>query len=460
MVRTRNSSKLFAVAALCLLAGAAVPAHAHLRGVAAPAASASYGLNRRLALSDQEFSMATDAVKEAVGFVKDQVNGFLQEVKEVEADVKKWKGQWDGLGLVKMPEFQAIVGVAAKKLANANSGGRKAIETIKAKLDTILADLVQVFPNGSQQAKTEAIVKARITLKALLSQAAADMKELSESVEGMQGDFISVHKNAETYSKLIDESIAGRTAAVKRQIAEWRGAAYGTCGAVVAACAVPTLGTGIPVCAAACYGTAAGIVETKIDKLNKSLEINKKAVKRLADKFVKIGNRALELSQTAQDEYDNLSTAAADTGTVVAGFKGDKEARNENMQPTGGDGIFGQTPWDRKAETDTYARRIIANWNDNVIPAMKTLQKEVNGITAEWAAQAKAHQEELRKAFEPMEKVFAQIPDRAKAFWSKCYSGDQDTQFTLIGQECAAKGLQFFAWSRDCADGKSQGRCM
>ena len=122
-------------------------------------------------------------------------------------------------------------------------------------------------------------------------------------------------------------------------------------------------------------------------------------MQRLSDKFGQIGKKALALSQTAQDEYNNLSTSAADTTFVVSGFKGDKEARNENMRSTGSDGLFGQMPWDKKAEEDTYARRIIANWAENVIPAMQTLQRQLNDVTADWARQEVAWCKDTQKAY-------------------------------------------------------------
>lgn len=301
---------------------------------------------------------ATEAAKEMAGFVKDQVEEFLKEVKSVQADVDAWQAKWETLTVVNMPEFKGTVAKASTLLANANYRGQKTVKGIKTKLDQSLGLVQRGFygPKADQKSKVAAIAMSRMTLAIGLKSAATEMEKIANSIQDTQLEFQEVHAKSEEYKELIDESIAGKTDDVQKQIKDWRTEAYASCAAVTTVCTLGSAGLFSGPCAAVCFGTAAGIVETNVGKLNEKLEARKKDVERMSAKFADIGAKALELGKSADRAFKNMSDAAASANTVNADFDAD-------------------------APTNTM---LVQFWEVATIPDMKSLQDILGEMISTW----------------------------------------------------------------------------
>lgn len=356
----RNTKRIYAVGAMCLLAlSNAGSAHAaQLRGPGG-------GRGLAAAVQDKGMDEALDAAKMMTGFMKEKVDNFLAEVKEVESEVKQWKAQWQQLSVLKMPEFEADVAEATVTLENAQHRGKIAVSSIKDKLDQSLTFIDGGFngPNADQKSEFNAIVLARWTLSAGMQTAASEMDSIANIMSQAQGEFKKVQAESKYYAEEIDNSIAGKTTEVQHEIAQWRGEAYGTCAALTAGCAVTTMGTATPACAAACFAPAAAIVETKIDKLNRQLEIRKTAVAKMGAKFEDIATRAAELAEEAKTEGAQMTTAAAEAMTV-----------HSEMQ-------MGNTVTDQTSPMVGY---LVTYWQQVTVPDMKTLQQSLVKLMMHW----------------------------------------------------------------------------
>lgn len=269
------------------------------------------------AAADPTFGAATQAIGQITGFMKDQLTGFLDDVKQTASGVKSWEEKYQDYSVKNLPEYTAKVAVASTQLANAHSDGKNVMTSLESLLAMTVPQLETAFAAtgpGAEAKVAKAVEMAKLALSIALKSADEKLVVLIASLTKAQLTLAGVAAMSETTANLIDNSIKGETDWVKNKIAQWRAEAYGTCGGLT----VITLG----LAAAPCFATAAAIVETKINGLNSHLNDQKAAVENLKKMFLKNEANAKALLVTATDERTKLSTvesAVSDAVPIVEG---------------------------------------------------------------------------------------------------------------------------------------------
>ena len=269
------------------------------------------------AAADPTFGAATEAVGQITGFVKDQLTGFLDDVKETAAGVKAWEEKYQDYAVKNLPEYTAKVAVASAQLANAHSDGKNVMTSLESLLAMTVAPLETAFAAtgpGAEAKVAKAIKMAKLALSIALKSADEKLVVLIKSLTDAQKTLASVAAMSETTANLIDNSIKGESDWVKNKIKQWRAEAYGTCGGL----SIVTAG----ILAGPCFATAAPIVEHKVNNLKHHLNDQKAAVENLKKMFLKNEGNAKALLKTATDEREKLSTvdsAVSEEADIVEG---------------------------------------------------------------------------------------------------------------------------------------------
>jgi hypothetical protein len=266
----------------------------------APMSADALRLKRMAAVGSKGLEEAMNATKELTGFVKERLTKFLDKVSELEDGISKWTENWELISGEAMVQFRKEVAESTITLKNAKVNAKNKIKSIKIFVHNANKQLQKAFDATSD--RTEKINKAiKITQKSLgltLRKGATFLHEQEKMVAEAQKKFAVVQATSEQHAVNVQTALNGKSDFVQAKIDKWRTEAYAGC------VASAILG---PAGLIACYATAAGIVETNIKELNKTLEASKKTVTKFIQMFKDIGVLAKDLQAAATKEYNKLN---------------------------------------------------------------------------------------------------------------------------------------------------------
>lgn len=273
-------------------------------------ATSTHLRGRQLQAEAAGMDAAMDAANQLTGFVKDQLTGFLAEVKATEADVKSWADKWNEHGLLNIPNYEAAVATASIQLADANKQATLLISSLDTLVSIGLKQLDAAFAGGNTKKIKSAIQNAQLVMGASLKDANTKLKTLVSQLQTAQISLAKVAAMSKANADLLQSSIDGESSWVKGKIKDLREEVYaGVCPAV---CVV----SGGTLCAP-CYATAAPIVETKVKDLHDTLKSQKVTVENIKDMYLKNAASAKALETTATANYNQLATAESAVSTAA-----------------------------------------------------------------------------------------------------------------------------------------------
>ena len=113
--------------------------------------------SRSLQEGDPSMSAAMQAASSLTGFVKDQVEGLLNDVQKAEDAVNEWSTQYSELAQINLPEYQATVAGATVDLSDARESGVLVLSSLEQLVGIGLKNLDSAFSGSDPTAIKNAI---------------------------------------------------------------------------------------------------------------------------------------------------------------------------------------------------------------------------------------------------------------------------------------------------------------
>jgi len=268
------------------------------------------------AIGDPEMELALKAVEKTADYTANLIVDILTSVIQVRKSLGEWRAEIERWAEQKVSNYTLTVALASTDLALMDADCQNLYFALKDSVDTQLEVLDLAFKTECRSLKgalrsqcedeqKDCIGAAREEMGFVLPEAAEKLGQLKKKGEELSKTFTRVKAMSDNYENTIRDHINDKDGWLEAKIAMLREEAYLSCLASVAC------GPAAPVCAAACVGTAAGVVEgEKVPAMKQALQETKDALNKLAASFHSLSQKTEGLKTTCGNRVSDMGKAA------------------------------------------------------------------------------------------------------------------------------------------------------
>lgn len=261
--------------------------------------------------SDAELmKSAVEAAKLTIGTIKDAVTGFLNQVAEVDKEIKDLNPT--GIDQQMMVNFTTSAATASIHLSHVTTDAHNIYKSMLDLTGVTIQTLQMGMKAGASDATKVSAVNGAMTLFAASAQSSAKQLELLQKKVGrIQEEYAYVKAASHSMATTLRDHLSGKDNWLKQKDKLLREEAYGGCGGLC----VLTAGLGC-----ACYAAAIPIVESKIAAMKSDMESATNQVNLLAGHFDDLTKLAADMQVKAKEQYDTMGSIATElhsAATVV-----------------------------------------------------------------------------------------------------------------------------------------------
>jgi len=271
------------------------------------AATASYGGEHELDKSgmdmvslvgEQEaWTFALEASKELVGPIVSAIKDINSNMKQTRQELEAMSSKRISIAEDKLEQFTGKMATTTALLLQVESDSQNMYSNLADIFQLNVDDLKVKLYTDDFETQQQAIRDAKDTIQAAVDTALLELAPLQAKLSAAQKDFAYLSQTSGVFQGHLARDERGQSEWYNHQASDLRTKAY--CGCIASV-------VGGPVGLAACYGTAAGVLENYLSDLKQEVREVKERMRTMGALFGKLGAQCSALGTRALRDYHSM----------------------------------------------------------------------------------------------------------------------------------------------------------